>query len=177
MSTTAISLDEYLNTTYEPDRDFVDGVVLERHLGTQRHSILQALLTIFFGHFRKSHGLVVMPEARLVVDAATGRHRIPDVMVVELPYTKGRVVVDLPAIVVEIKSPDDTFDDIIDRCFDYQTLGVPNIIVMDPDNYRAWRFYRGGLQILSNEPIRLGGFRKEVDIEFPFDQLFRELDE
>jgi len=27
-TSTPVSLDEYLNTAYEPDRDFVDGVLL-----------------------------------------------------------------------------------------------------------------------------------------------------
>ena len=179
MGTTAIpvSLDEYLRTAYEPDRDFVDGVLCERHVGTQRHSILQAILTIFFGQYRKSRRICVFPEARLLVNAATSRHRVPDVMVLEVPYTKGKVVVDVPAIVVEIKSPDDTFDDLVDRCFDYQTLGVLNIIVMDPDNQRAWLFRQGTLQLLSGETIRLNLFRDESGIDFPFAQMFAELDD
>jgi Uma2 family endonuclease len=176
-SSTQVSVEEYLNRTYEPDRDLVDGVVLERNVGTQRHSILQAILTIFFGQFRKSHRLSVFPEARLLVDAASGRHRIPDVMVLEVPYTNGKVVVDVPAIVVEIKSPDDTFDDLVDRCFDYQKLGVGNIVVMDPDNKRAWLFQQGDLQLLAGAPIRLHLFRKEFTIDFPFSQMFAELDD
>src|ERR1039457_2602564 len=88
-----VSLDEYLNTTYEPDRDFVDGVLLERNVGTQRHGMLQALLAMFFGQYRKSHGIRIFTEARLLVDAASGRHRIPDFMVLEVPYSLGKVVV------------------------------------------------------------------------------------
>jgi Uma2 family endonuclease len=174
---TLISVEEYLNRAYEPDRDFVDGVVLERHVGTQRHSILQAILTIFFGQYRKSHRISVFPEARLLVDAGSGRHRVPDVMVLEVPYTKGKVVVDVPAIVVEIKSPDDSFDDLVDRCFDYQKLGVGNIIVMDPDNKRAWLFRQGNLQLLIGAPVRLDLCRKELTIDFPFSEMFRELDD
>lgn len=176
-ASTLVSVEEYLNRAYKPDRDFVDGVVLERHGGTQRHSLLQAILTSFFGQYRKSHRIGVFPEARLLVDAASGRHRIPDVMVLEVPYTKGKVVVDVPAIVVEIKSPDDTFDDLVDRCFDYQKLGVGNIVVMDPDNQRAWLFQQGNMRLLIGAPIRLNLFRKELTIDFPFSQMFAELDD
>ena len=98
-------------------------------------------------------------------------------MVLEVPYTNGKVVVDVPAIVVEIKSPDDTFDDLVDRCFDYQKLGVANIVVMDPDNKRAWLFQQGDLQLLAGAPIRLHLFRKEFTIDFPFSQMFAELDD
>jgi Uma2 family endonuclease len=97
-------------------------------------------------------------------------------MVLEAPYAKGKVVVDVPAITVEVKSPDDTFDDLVDRCFDYEKLGVLNIVVMDPDNKRAWLFRQGTLQILSGETIRLSLLREETGIAFPFDQLFAEID-
>jgi Uma2 family endonuclease len=172
---TLVSLDEYLNTAYEPDRDFVDGVLLERNVGTQRHGMLQAILAMFFGQYRKSRGIRVFTETRLLVDAATGRHRIPDFMVLEVPYSLGKVVVDVPAVIVEIKSPDDTFDDIVDRCFDYEKLTVGNIVVMDPDNKRVWLFQQGNIQLLTGDTIPLKLSRQVID--FPFSQLFAELDD
>jgi Uma2 family endonuclease len=171
---TLVSLDEYLNTAYEPDRDFVDGVLLERNVGTQRHSLLQTFLILFFGQYLKSHRIALFTEARLRVDV-NGRHRIPDVMIVEAPYSKGKVVTDVPAIIVEIKSPDDTFDDIVDRCFDYEKLTVGNIVVMDPDNKRVWLFQQGNIQLLTGDTIPLKLSRQVID--FPFSQLFAELDE
>jgi hypothetical protein len=33
MSTTLVSLQEYLDTDYSPDREYVDGVVVERSVG------------------------------------------------------------------------------------------------------------------------------------------------
>ena len=82
---------------------------------------------------------------------------------------------DVPAIIVEIKSPDDTFDDVVDRCFDYEKLTVGEIVVMDPDNKRAWLFQQGNLQLLTGATIRLKLTRQAID--FPFSQLFAELDE
>ena len=173
-ASTLVSLDEYLQSAYEPDKEFVDGVLLERHVGTQRHGLLQTFLILFFGQYIKSHRIALFTETRLRVDV-TGRHRIPDVMIVELPYSQGKVVVDVPAIVVEIKSPDDTFDDIVDRCFDYEKLTVGNIVVMDPDNKRVWLFQQGNIQLLTGDTVRLMLSRQAID--FPFAQLFAELDE
>ena len=173
-TSTPVSLDEYLNTAYEPDRDFVDGVLLERNVGTQRHGLLQTFLILFFGQYLKSHRIALFTETRLRVDV-NGRHRIPDVMIVEAPYSKGKVVTDVPAIIVEIKSPDDTFDDIVDRCFDYEKLTVGNIVVMDPDNKRVWLFQQGNIQLLTGDTIPLKLSRQVID--FPFSQLFAELDE
>jgi hypothetical protein len=33
MSTVLVALEEYLNTSYSPDREYVDGVVVERNVG------------------------------------------------------------------------------------------------------------------------------------------------
>ena len=36
---TLISVDEYLRTSFDPDRDFVDGEVVERNVGKRKHEI------------------------------------------------------------------------------------------------------------------------------------------
>jgi len=173
---TLISLDEYLNTSYEPDMDFVEGALVRRNTGTQRHGLLLSIVVSFFGQQEKSHRIRVFTAARLRIDAQ-GRHRIPDVMVLEIPYKKGKVVVDAPAVVIEIKSPDDTFDNIVDRCFDYERLSGGNIEVMDPDRKMAWSFREGSLQLLTGTSIGLNLPQQQSSIDFPFAQLFAELDE
>jgi len=97
-------------------------------------------------------------------------------MAVETPFQKGKVVVDTPASVVEIKSPDDTFDDIMDRCFDYENLGVINILVMDPDHKRAWLFDHGDVRLLTGNSVSLS-LHERPAIAFPCRQMFAELDE
>jgi Uma2 family endonuclease len=175
-TTTLVTLEEYLNTAYEPDMDFVDGVLVRRNVGPQLHGLLQIIVGSFLRQFRQSHRITAFTETRLLVDAKTNRHRIPDVMAVENPFQKGRVVVDVPAIVVEIKSPDDTFDDIVDRCFDYEQLGVVNILVMDPDNKRAWLFEHGDLRLLTGESVSLN-LRERPTLDLPFCDMFAELEE
>jgi len=170
---TLVSLDEYLNTAYEPDREFVDGFLVERNEGTQRHSLLQSLVIMYFGQHRKSHQLKVFTEARLQVGAR--RHRIPDVLVLEVPYNQGKIVTDIPVITVEIKSPDDTFDEIVDKCFEYETLGVGNILVMDPDHNRAWLFEQDTLRALPGASVQLR--LTHATLDFPFGEMFAELDE
>ena len=49
MSTSSlISLYEYLEASYRPDCDYVDGEVRERNMGEAEHSILQAAITAWF---------------------------------------------------------------------------------------------------------------------------------
>ena len=39
---TLISVEEYLNTSYDPDVEFVDGVLVERNVGDEDHSNVQS---------------------------------------------------------------------------------------------------------------------------------------
>ena len=43
-----IPVEEYLSTSYRPDRDYVDGEIEERNLGEKEHSILQLALAVLF---------------------------------------------------------------------------------------------------------------------------------
>jgi Uma2 family endonuclease len=170
---TQVSLDEYLNTSYEPDMEFVDGVLVEPHMGTQRHSRLQRIVTSYLQRFHQSHKIEAFPAARLRVGER--RHRIPDVLALEAPYQEGKTVTDVPIITVEIKSPEDSFDDVLEKCFEYQGLGVRNILVMDPDHRRAWQFEQNSLRALPGASIQLTLSHGAID--FPFAEMFAELDQ
>ena len=47
-TTTLVPVDEYLATSYEPDREYVDGQLLERNVGEHDHSLLQTILAAYF---------------------------------------------------------------------------------------------------------------------------------
>ncbi len=44
-SATQSSLAEYLDSSYRPDREYLDGEVRERNVGKREHARVQALLT------------------------------------------------------------------------------------------------------------------------------------
>lgn len=74
-----ISVTEYLNTSYRPDRDYVDGEVRERNLGEYEHSRPQARIIMFFGARENEGRIRVVPEQRVQVKPT--RFRIPDICV------------------------------------------------------------------------------------------------
>ncbi len=43
-----VSLEEYLSTVYQPDAEFVDGVIEQRPMGEDDHSSWQVALVTFF---------------------------------------------------------------------------------------------------------------------------------
>jgi len=52
--TPLVSEQEYLGTQYEPDCEFEDGALIERHVGTEKHSWMQAALAAYIFRRRKA---------------------------------------------------------------------------------------------------------------------------
>jgi len=122
---TQISVTEYLNTTYRPDRDYVDGVVLERNLGERDHSQPQALLAAYFLVRRKEWGLWALIEQR--VQVLRSRFRTPDVCVLRSDAPYEQIVNAPPLICIEIFSKDDSFASTVERLDDHLAMGVANV--------------------------------------------------
>jgi hypothetical protein len=61
----------------------------------------------------------------------------------------------------------------MDKCFEYEALGVRNILVMDPDHRRAWLFEQNNLRLLTGNSIPLN--LSHATLEFPFAEMFAEL--
>lgn len=57
--------EEYLRTSFDgPDREYVDGEVVERNLGNKTHSKVQRRLIVRFDALSRKHPLHVFPEMR-----------------------------------------------------------------------------------------------------------------
>jgi Uma2 family endonuclease len=124
-----IPLQEYLATSYRPDREFVDGEIRERNVGKYEHARVQALLARWFGNHEQEWGAQVVIEQRVQVSPT--RVRIPDVALLPLG-TQPDVIVDPPLLVIEILSPDDTYSDTQERARDYRAMGVETVWIIDP---------------------------------------------
>jgi len=142
MSTTAITIEEYLKTAYRPDCDYVDGEVQERNLGEYDHARLQLAIAAYFFIRRKEWGISVVPEQRVQVSPT--RFRIPDVCVV-LGEPKEQIFRTPPFICVEILSSEDRLSRVTERLDDYVEFGVPYIFLLDPESRKAWRYTKGTL--------------------------------
>jgi hypothetical protein len=53
---------EYLETSYRPDREYIDGEILERNLGELDHGRMQMLLSRFLSNREGKWGIFVVPE-------------------------------------------------------------------------------------------------------------------
>jgi len=140
MATTLhISLKEYLDTSFRPDREYVDGEIRERNVGKWEHARVQWLLAVWFGTHEKAWGIVGSTEQRVRV--SEGRVRVPD-LVVLTAGPQPDVLVEPPLLVIEILSPDDTYSDTQERAQDYRAMGVETVWIVDPKT-RTGRMCRG----------------------------------
>jgi Uma2 family endonuclease len=130
-----VSLEEYMRTSYSPDCEYIDGIIVERNVGKGKHSYTQAKLNRRLDEVLGGRGLITLVEQRTRV--APGRVRIPDVSVVsELE----EVTLKPPFLCVEVVSPEDRWSRINASISDYQAMEVPCVWVVDPYGRSAWIF-------------------------------------
>lgn len=106
------SLEEYLNTAYSPDREYVDGAVVSRNVGERPHS--RVLGNLAFCLRSRCPHLFIWPTLRL--QTVHGRRcRVPDVCVtLEDP---GIDVFEAPPLIcIEIISKKDRLSRIVAKC-------------------------------------------------------------
>ena len=150
-TTTLISVEEYLRTTYRPDCDYVDGEVQERNMGETPHARLQSFFLRYFALHEDEWQIEALPEQR--VHVAPRRYRIPDVMLAALPNLDERIVRTPPILCVEVLSSEDRMYRVKDRIDDYAKMGVLAAWVIDP--WRRLIHVAGPDGVLHEEQDRL----------------------
>jgi Uma2 family endonuclease len=130
MSTTLISVDQYLHGVWEPDREYVNGEVLERNMGEKDHGSWQGALVRLLSAWRQSAHIQVIPELRM--RTMPDRYRIPDVTVLDRNAPDEQVITHAPLLCVEILSPEDRIGRIEDKIEEYFRMGVRAVWVIDP---------------------------------------------
>lgn len=168
-----VSVDEYLNTSYEYDMEFVDGVLVERAMPSYAHGLTQSAVIDRLRAHRKQFGFAVVPECRVEL-VARSRYRVPDVLVSGLPGPEGKVVTSVPLAVIEILSPDDGLSHQVLRFMDYWKRGVREIVVLDPEEFVAYRFVERALVLEDIEHLNLPDARA---VPFSTADIFNEVRE
>ena len=138
-----LSMDEYLQTSYKPDFDFVDGVLEERNVGTYEHGKIQVLLSYVFTLNASAWGTDPVVEQRIRV--RTNKVRVCDVAILRSDAPRESVTTTPPLICVEILSPDDRLSRTKLALADYLAMGVENIWLIDPIYRAVFTFDAQGL--------------------------------
>ena len=83
-----VSVEEYLRTDYEIPCEYVDGVLVEKHVGKRTHGLLQLLLANLLVARQQQHGVRVYIEQHIKI--GPNRFRIPDVLIMPSEPQTGR---------------------------------------------------------------------------------------
>jgi Uma2 family endonuclease len=137
------SVGEYLDTSYRPDCEYVDGELLERNVGEWEHGRLKMLLSRFLCDREKQWGIVIAMAQRVQVGPT--RFRVPDITVIA-GSPDGQIIRKPPFLCIEILSPRDRLVEMQERVDDYLRFGVKYVWVINPKTRQTWIYTDNGLE-------------------------------
>jgi Uma2 family endonuclease len=157
-----VPLEVYLRTSdYEPDAEYVDGVIEERPVGEYDHSSWQHAIEQWFAQHAKEWAIRARPELR--VQVSKSRFRVPDVAILDRSLPVEQIITHPPIAVFEILSPEDSLNRMMTKLADYERMGIKTIIILDPKG-QHFRYCRGGLESLPLRPFDLPGSTAQFNL-------------
>jgi len=166
-----VSVEEYLSTSYEPDCEYEDGVVVERNLGQFEHSFLQTILATIFTNNMDGWGVFGLTEQRIQI--APRHFLVPDLCVLRMGSPTEDVLTRPPLIAIEILSPEDTVRRAGNKAGLYRQFGVEHVWVIDPHARVAYRGTSSGLERVPSGELIVEGTPIVVRIAELFERLDR----
>lgn len=150
MSTSISTLDQYLHETWSPDREYVDGEIVERNLGEKSHAAWQLALGRLLSTFRISAHVRVFPELRL--QTSETRFRIPDLLVIDRDSPDEEIITHAPLLCIEILSPEDRIPRMEEKIAEYFRMGVRVVWVIDPRTQAGYQCEGAGFEQWNMSP-------------------------
>ena len=147
-----VPVEEYLHTVYEPDCDYVDGLLVERNVGEKDHSKIQKELLLYFETRSRQWNIFVLQELRVQVSPT--RYRVPDICVVVGPEPDEQILTRPPFLAIEILSPEDRMSRMQQKIADYLKFGVAFVWVIDPQSRQAWIYTPGAMREVEDGILR-----------------------
>lgn len=139
-----VSITDYLHGEYEPDAEYVDGVIEERPMGEFDHAAWQQAILLWFNRHAQDWGVLAMQE--LSVQVAPTRFRVPDVTILRRDQPPEQIITHAPLAVFEVLSPEDRVRRLRRKMDDYAAMGIAQIWLVDPEGPTYERFLDGQLR-------------------------------
>jgi Uma2 family endonuclease len=146
-----ITPQQYLATQFEREPELVHGELVERPLPNLIHGRTQQRLAV---HLDGVGYCCTEVRMRLAEDL----YRIPDVAVFEGTGPTEAVPTAPPRLVVELSSPEDRLDAMLQKLDEYRTWGVRHIWLIEPERQRIHVYDRGSLTAVSRLELAEFGF-------------------
>jgi Uma2 family endonuclease len=145
MSTRAlVPVEEYLRMSFEgPEPEYLDGELVERNLGGEKHSSTQTNLAGILRELKKRHGIHARAEIHLRL--APTRLRVADVALF-LKKPAEEIPSSPPYVAAEVVSPGDRYQEILEKLKEYRNWGIRHIWLLDPASEGFSVYDDGGLR-------------------------------
>jgi Uma2 family endonuclease len=131
-----MDVEEYLRTNFDgSDCEYLDGEIVERHMGEIPHAYLQAKLSRLLWQLYSHLGIFVLTEIRIQI--TSGRFRVADIAVWRYNNIGTGIPTVSPFLVIEILSPEDRMVRMLPKIQEYLSIGVEWVWVIDPDEKSA----------------------------------------
>jgi Uma2 family endonuclease len=132
---TVVSVEQYLNTSYEPECEYLEGELVELNGGRKKHARLQAALSAYFYVHREAWGIDVLTEQR--VRLRETRYRVPDLCVTLGRDESEEILTSPPFIWIEILSTEDRPIRVQQKVCEVLDFGCPWVWVIDPETLES----------------------------------------
>jgi Uma2 family endonuclease len=169
--TRRMSVEEYRRTPFQPDVEYVDGLIEERHLGGFDHARLQAALLRVLGDREEDWNVYVSPKLRVQVSATT--FRVPDVCLTDAREEIEQVPRRPPLLCVEVLSPEDRLPRVVERVQDFHRMGVALVWIFDPESRQVWVSSANEVREWSGGTLTVPGTLIELDPADVFARMAR----
>jgi len=164
-----VSEQEYLNTSYRPECDYIDGRLTDRNVGEYEHSSVMSTVMYLLDTCDTERRWYVLPTCR--TEVAPGRYRCPDVQVVSRLPKIDRIVRRPPLLVVEVISRHDAWQRLRTLFDDWLKMGVEHVWAFEPEGAIAYRVDANGMWRFWDAELAVPGtaFRLVLDEVFVAD--------
>ena len=130
---------ECLRTSYDPNCEYVDGVLFPKSMPTSDHSTVQGtLLALLRAQFPR-----YWVGAELGVQVRPGKFLVPDLAVQDRQKMQRPDPTDPIVLVSKSFRPDDSLNKTVAKCEVYHEWGTVNTWIIDPQTRRAWQYLKG----------------------------------
>jgi Uma2 family endonuclease len=161
-----MTLEKYLNTSYHPDREFIDGQVIERNLGLKTHGATLCNLLVYIHKLSPELTIEVFLSVRVQVSPT--RIRVPDVTVIKSSQFQGEIFTAPPHLCIEVLSDEDTMDYMQEKIDDYLRFGVPYVWIINPRLRKGYVATKSGLVEAASGILETS----DPEIRLSVDELF-----
>jgi len=158
-----VPLQVYLSTSWEPDAEYVNGVIEKRPTGDWSHADWQAAVVEYFRRNRTEWKIRVAPELR--VQVSQDNFRVPDVTILDRNQPVEQIITRPPVAVIEILSPEDSLSRMLIKLREYEQMGIQTILVLNPGGDEHYRFSAFGLTPLKETAFDLPGSSARFDLD------------